>query len=100
MASVEVFRFKNVLGPLSIEHIFIDAADDTDLADVLTFLQNPFAVTIFEVSYVTFESANDSQTKTTSPLAVFSAASGVNQKKIDVSAMANNKFYQVLVMGF
>jgi hypothetical protein len=100
MAASEVYRYKNVLGHLAIEYIYVDADTDTSLADVLTFLQNPFGVHIMEVSYITFESANDSQTKASTPLAVFSAASGVNQKKIDLTDLTATKFYKLTVMGF
>ena len=99
MAASVSKRYTVALGPIKKEFIYVDANDATSLADVPTNLANPFSCNILEVSH-TDGTTNDSQTKSTTPLVVFSGASGSDQKKLDASAMANNKFYEIEVTGF
>jgi hypothetical protein len=98
MASTATKQYVTVHGPLKIEWIFIDANDATSLANVETALQNGFACAISEISH-TDGTTNDSMTMAVTPLAVFSGASGVTQKQIDVSAMLATKHYLLIVYG-
>ena len=99
MASSVSRRYTVALGPIKKEFIYVDANDDTALNDVITLLANPFGIAIREISNTDL-TTNDSMTKTTTPLAVFSTAAPPGQKQIDVSAMANDKFYEGEVTGF